>query len=43
VMVLENLLSTFTGGFLLVSHDRAFASNVADSLYYLEHGRLTIA
>jgi ATP-binding cassette subfamily F protein 3 len=40
ISVLEQLLGAFPGGFLLVSHDRTFVSNVADSLLMLDTGRL---
>lgn len=42
IEVLEDLLAEFTGGFLLISHDRTFVSNVADDLYVLEGGRVRL-
>jgi ATP-binding cassette subfamily F protein 3 len=36
IEVLESLLSAFKGGFLMISHDRAFVENVSDRLYLLE-------
>lgn len=42
IEVLEHLLQNFNGGFLLISHDRSFVSNVADKLYMLEDGRLRL-
>lgn len=40
IEVLEKLLDEFSGGFLVVSHDRTFAANVCDRLFMLEGGRL---
>ncbi|MDE2889368.1 MAG: ABC-F family ATP-binding cassette domain-containing protein [Gemmatimonadota bacterium] len=40
VEVLEGLLETFPGGFLVVSHDRRLISRVADEVYILDEGRL---
>jgi ATP-binding cassette subfamily F protein 3 len=42
IEVLEQLLQNFAGGFLLISHDRTFVSNVAEKLYALNRGRLTL-
>ena len=43
VIVLENLLQSFSGGFMIVSHDRALVSSIANQLYYLEGSRLRLA
>lgn len=43
IEVLEQLLTDFPGGFLLISHDRSFVENVADQLYLLEEGHLRLA
>lgn len=40
VEVLEGLLETFPGGFLVVSHDRRLIFRVADEVYNLGEGRL---
>ncbi|MDE2999787.1 MAG: ABC-F family ATP-binding cassette domain-containing protein [Gemmatimonadota bacterium] len=40
VEVLESLLETFPGGFLVVSHDRRLITRVAHEVYILEAGRL---
>ncbi len=40
--VLEQLLTDFPGGFLLISHDRTFVENVADQLCLLEDGHLRL-
>lgn len=37
---LELLLSEFNGTLLVVSHDRAFVSNLADVMYHLENGSI---
>ncbi len=37
IEVLENLLVNYQGGFLIISHDRTFVSNVAEKLYVLEN------
>jgi len=42
IEVLEELLCGFAGGFLLISHDRSFVGNVADSLHMLRDARLTM-
>jgi len=42
IEVLEHLLQEFQGGFLLISHDRAFVSNVSDKLYMLENGHVKL-
>jgi ATP-binding cassette subfamily F protein 3 len=42
IEVLEQLLQNFAGGFLLISHDRTFVGNVAEKLYALDRGRLTL-
>jgi ATP-binding cassette subfamily F protein 3 len=42
IEILERLLQDFDGGFLTVSHDRAFVENIADKLYYLEDGHLRL-
>ena len=33
---LENELKIFKGGFLLVSHDRAFLRNLSDRMYWID-------
>ncbi len=38
--VLEQLLNGFKGGYLIISHDRSFVTNVASGLYMLDGGRL---
>ena len=40
IEVLEQMLSSFQGGYVVISHDRRFVENVADKLYLLEGGRL---
>ncbi len=40
VEVLERLLETFPGGFVVVSHDRRLISHVADEIFMLDNGRL---
>ena len=42
IEVLEKLLDEFQGGYLIISHDRAFAANAAERLYMLEEGRLRL-
>jgi len=42
VEVLERALREFPGGYLVVSHDRAFVERVADQLYVLDEGRLKV-
>lgn len=42
IEVLEQLLHDFQGGFLMISHDRAFVANVADKLCLLDGGRLKL-
>jgi ATP-binding cassette subfamily F protein 3 len=42
IEVLEQLLTDFPGGFLLISHDRTFVENTADQLYLLEDGHLRL-
>ncbi len=42
VEVLEQALSQFPGGYLVVSHDRSFVESVADKLYLIEEGRLKL-
>jgi ATP-binding cassette subfamily F protein 3 len=42
IEVLEQLLGQFRGGMLVISHDRAFVENVAETLYVLEGGRLRL-
>ena len=41
VEVLESLLAGFGGGFVLVSHDRHFVSQVSDRIFTLDDGLLT--
>ena len=40
VEVLERLLETFPGGFVVISHDRRLISHVADEIFTLDNGRL---
>ncbi len=40
VEVLERLLKEFSGGFIVVSHDRRLISNISDEIYLLKKGRL---
>lgn len=40
---LENYLNGWRGALLVVSHDRAFLSNVSDRIFWLDRGRLKIA
>ena len=40
VEVLETLLESFPGGFVVVSHDRRLVSGVADDVFMLDGGRL---
>ena len=42
IRVLEDLLASFRGGYIAISHDRTFVSEVADKLYYLQSGRLRL-
>jgi ATP-binding cassette subfamily F protein 3 len=42
IQVLEQMLNEFRGGFLLISHDRTFVSNVAETLYVLESGTVRL-
>jgi ATPase subunit of ABC transporter with duplicated ATPase domains len=42
IEVMESLLGSFHGGFVLVSHDRTFVENVADRLYLLTDDRLRL-
>ena len=42
IEVLEQLAQDFGGGFLLISHDRSFVENVAETLYVLDAGRLRL-
>ncbi|MDH3939134.1 MAG: ABC transporter ATP-binding protein, partial [candidate division Zixibacteria bacterium] len=42
IEVLERMLDSFTGGFLLISHDRSFVQNVAHQLYLLAGSRLRL-
>jgi len=42
VEVLERLLESYQGGFLVISHDRTFVENVSESLYLLEGGRVRL-
>ena len=39
---LERLLSSYDGTLLAVSHDRAFIENVADQVYVMREGCLTL-
>ncbi len=40
---LENYLKSWRGALLIVSHDRAFLSNVSDRIFWLDRGNLRIA
>ena len=40
IEILESLLINYQGGFLIISHDRTFVSNVADKLYLLENNKI---
>jgi len=42
IEILEEILNGFPGGFLLISHDRAFVSNVTEKLYTIEDNRLRL-
>ena len=42
IAVLENILNEFQGGFLIISHDRAFVENTAKNLYLLEDNSVKI-
>ncbi len=42
IEVLEQLLMNFPGGFVIISHDRAFVENVSNKLYALDEGRLRL-
>ena len=42
IQVLSDLLQRFDGGFLIVSHDRAFVAEIAERLYVLEDKRLRL-
>jgi ATP-binding cassette subfamily F protein 3 len=42
IEVLEKILNDFQGGFLVITHDRQFATNVADELYMVEHAGLCL-
>ena len=42
VEVLERLLESYQGGFLVISHDRTFVENVSERLYLLEAGRVRL-
>ncbi|MBQ3226055.1 MAG: ABC-F family ATP-binding cassette domain-containing protein, partial [Clostridia bacterium] len=39
---LENFLRDYHGAFIVISHDRYFLDRVANKIYELEHGRLTV-
>ncbi|MBQ3554020.1 MAG: ABC-F type ribosomal protection protein [Clostridia bacterium] len=39
---LENFLRDYRGAFIIISHDRYFLDRVANKIYELEHGRLTV-
>jgi ATPase subunit of ABC transporter with duplicated ATPase domains len=43
IAVLESLLTSFSGGYLVVSHDRAFVSTIADRLFYVDAGGIRLA
>ncbi len=42
LILLENFLQEFRGGFLIVSHDREFLKRTCDHTLEIEHGRLTL-
>ena len=42
IVVLEQLLAQFRGGFLMISHDRSFVAHTAERLYFVEGGRLRL-
>ena len=42
LILLENFLSDFNGGFLIVSHDREFLKRTCDHTLEVENGRLTL-
>jgi len=42
LIILENFLLDFNGGFLIVSHDREFLKRTCDHTLEIEHGRLTM-
>lgn len=42
IEILERILQDFTGGYLIISHDRTFVENTADCLYLLDRGRLKL-
>ncbi|MBD3331223.1 ATP-binding cassette domain-containing protein [candidate division GN15 bacterium] len=43
IEVIEQILSDFPGGFLIVSHDRRFVQEVGQRLYVLNNSSLTLA
>jgi len=42
LILLENFLRDFNGGFLIVSHDRAFLKKTCDKTLEIEHGKLSL-
>jgi len=42
LILLENFLRNFNGGFLIVSHDREFLKRTCDHTLEVEHGQLTL-
>ncbi len=42
IEMLEQILGGYAGGFLSISHDRAFVFNVTDKLYAIEDGYLKL-
>jgi ATPase subunit of ABC transporter with duplicated ATPase domains len=42
IVVAEQLLAEFKGGFLMISHDRSFVTSTAEQLYYVEGGTLRL-
>ena len=38
IEVLEHMLGQFQGGFMIISHDRSFVSNVSDNVYIFNQG-----
>ncbi|MCP4566664.1 MAG: ABC-F family ATP-binding cassette domain-containing protein [FCB group bacterium] len=42
IEILERILRDFSGGYLIISHDRAFVENIADRLYMLDRDKLIL-
>lgn len=43
IQVLEQLLESFPGGYLMISHDRSFVERAASKLYVLQNSRIALA